>query len=55
VTITLRDDYYSKNPLTRIALAESFRHAATQARARNVTETHLLDKSGALQVKLSWS
>ena len=54
MTITLTDHPYLATPVSRRAIAETFRHIVSRTRVRDVRETHTLQSTRALVVKISW-
>ncbi len=45
---------YSDTPQTRGGMAENYRYAYSLTRAKNVTETHALEKPGTLAFRIRW-
>jgi len=50
----LRDHPYVESPHGRAAIAETFRYLVELSRAKDVTETHALVGTSAVEVKLRW-
>jgi hypothetical protein len=45
---------YCEAPQTRASMAEAVRYCVELTRARNVTESHLVDREGGLLVRVKW-
>jgi hypothetical protein len=54
VLIKLREHPYVTNPISRLVMAESLRHAASLTRAKHVEEAHRVD-GDVFEVRLTWS
>lgn len=54
-TIHLADTPFVDTPHARASIAEIYRHAFAQTRAKNVTETHALDGPRRMVIRLRWS
>jgi hypothetical protein len=50
----LRDHPYVETPHGRAAIAETFRYVVELSRAKDVTETHMLVGTNAVEIKLRW-
>jgi hypothetical protein len=46
---------FTETPHTRAGIAESYRYAYALTRAKNVTETHALEKPGVLTFRIRWA
>lgn len=53
-SIVIRDTQWAETPHARASMAEVYRHAFSQTRARDVTETHAADGPKDLSIKLRW-
>lgn len=53
-SVHLRDHLYVETPQARATIAEVFRYIVGLTRADEVTETHALDGTSAVVVRLSW-
>jgi hypothetical protein len=54
-TIVLSDNPFVDTPHGRASMAEVYRHALAQTRAKNVTEAHALDGARRMQIRLRWT
>ena len=53
-TIHLVDTPFIDTPHGRASIAETYRHAFAQTRAKNVTEMHALDGPNRMVIRLKW-
>ncbi len=53
-TLLLRDTPFVETPQGRASVAEIYRHAFSQTRAKDVTEHHALDGARQMMVRLRW-
>jgi hypothetical protein len=54
-TIHLSDNPFVETPHGRASVAEIYRHAFAQTRAKNVTEMHALDGPRRMVIRLKWT
>lgn len=54
MTVTLSDHPYLATPVSRRAIAETFRRIVSMTRVRDVRETHTLRSPRQLAVRISW-
>lgn len=54
-TIHLSDTPFIETPHGRASMAEIYRHAFSQTRARQVTETHALEAPARMVLRLRWT
>jgi hypothetical protein len=54
-TFRLTDNPYTETPQTRAGVAENYRYAYSLTRAKDVTETHALEKPGVLVFRIRWT
>ena len=54
-TLHLSDTPFVDTPHGRASMAEVYRHALAQTRAKNVTETHALDGPKRMVIRLKWT
>jgi hypothetical protein len=53
-SLVLRDHPYTETPQARATIAEAFRYTLALTRAKDVTESHALDRPGMMTVRLKW-
>ncbi|MGZ3424196.1 MAG: hypothetical protein ACXVEE_40425 [Polyangiales bacterium] len=53
--IWIKDTPFVDTPQARASMAEIYRHAFAQTRAKNVAETHALDGARTMVIKLRWT
>ncbi len=54
-TFRLTGSPYTETPQTRGGIVEQYRYAYSMTRAKNVTETHALEKPGTLVFRIRWT
>ena len=54
-TLRMSDTPFIETPQARAGMAEIYRHAFAQTRARNVTETHALEAPNRMVLRLRWT
>ncbi len=55
VTFRLSDHPFTETPQTRGGMAENYRYAYSLTRAKNVIETHALEKPGTMVFRVRWT
>jgi hypothetical protein len=53
-SLRLREHPYTEIPQARAAIAEVLRYDVALTRAKNVTESHRLEREGVLLVRVQW-